>query len=246
MTQPEQKKAVDRTRRQGILTKTVTFILSLPVTVMVTLLISVLVEWGLIFHCDQASQAQTLCEWTDFFPHFHENHARHMLNQEAQYLNQHFKDSVMGAEPIRWVGAVLQWVDSQIFQPLGVNKLKSSSSVTKLDREWIYLIAAVYIVKVVLLRLCVLFFSLPAYGLFGLVGLVTGLVERDLRKFGAGRESTDRFELSVRLLAPSIVLCGILYLSWPNSINPAFIVVPFAALFGYAVHLSLSNYKKYL
>jgi len=75
--------------------------------------------------------------------------------------------------------------------------------------------------------------------------LVTGLVERDLRRYGAGRESSDKYELSRKLIVPSIAVCFLLYLSWPNSINPATIVVPFAAFFGYSLHLTASNYKKH-
>jgi len=208
------------------------------------MIMSVLVEWCVMYSCNKGPE-EGVCKFVQFSPNMGSEHSRLMLRQEALYLNEHFKKSIMGSEPIKLAGETITWVDQNIFVPIGINAYKVKAEHEK-SWAWEYLMAAYNIVKVVVLRLCVLFLSLPAYLLFLVVGVTTGLVRRDLRKFGAGRESTDRFELSTRLITPSVVLCFVVYLSWPNSINPALIVVPFAALFGYALHLTTANYKKYL
>jgi len=52
-----------------------------------------------------------------------------------------------------------------------------------------YLIAAGFTVLTFIVRLLVLVLTLPLFLLAAFVGLVDGLVRRNIRKFGAGRES---------------------------------------------------------
>ncbi len=228
MHKAEQHKPADRTQQQGLLTRIIKFIIRLPITVLITLLFSILVEW-FVMH--------------NYYPDLGAEHARQILQQDTRYLNQHFKDSLMGSKPLILAGETLRWVDVHIFKPFGIDAYKSKA---KQERgwAWTYLMSAYTMVKVVLLRLCVLLLSLPGYVLFAMLGIITGLVERDLRKFGAGYESSDKFDLSFKLLGPALIGCFVLYMSWPDSINPALIIVPFAAMFGYMLHLAASNYKK--
>lgn len=239
----EQQTQAANTSRQGIFTKMLVFLMGLPITIFVTVIISILVEWALIWHCNPGPDSR-VCSFSGFDAGMGVEHSRAMLRAEAIYVNTHFKDSLMGSKPVEMAGELIAWTDKNIFFPIGIEKYRNKAEQER-DSAWQYFMSAYTMVKVVLLRLCVLFLSLPAYLLFAVVGIVTGLVERDLRKFGAGRESKDKYELSTRLVTPSIVLCFVCYLSWPNSINPAYIIVPFAALFGYALHLTASNYKKY-
>lgn len=230
MASTEHRNQADKAKRQGALSKLIHLIISLPVILLMTILFSIIVELvGMYFELWDLPGSE---------------HSLDMLKTEAIYINSYFTSSVMGSSPVAWASSVVAWLDVNFFKPIGVADLKLLPAE---DRTgiWDYIIASYYITKVALLRFCILTFSLPAYLLFGIVGIGTGLTERDLRRFGAGRESADRFELSQRFIKPSIGLCFVLYLSWPNSINPAFIVVPFAALFGWSLHLTTSNYKKY-
>lgn len=241
--QSHQRQQADKANRHGLFTKITLFLLALPVTILVTIVFSILVEWGLIFHCNDGP-GSWVCRFAKFEAGMGIEHARIMLIDEYHYVNEHFKASLIGSRPAVMAGNLITWFDANVFKPLGIEEYRNKQDLDK-GWAWKYLMAAYLMVKVVLLRLCVLFLSLPAYFLFAVVGLVTGLVERDLRKFGAGRESADKFELSTRLITPSIVLCFIFYLSWPSGINPAYIIVPFAAMFGFALHLTARNYKKH-
>lgn len=243
MAKSEQGNQKEKTKRHSIVTKILLFIMALPVTIFITMLLSILVEWALIFHCNDGPDTK-VCSFASFEKGMGAYHSKSMLKQESMYINVHFKESLMGSSPITLAGKSIRWVDTNVFNPIGVNSYKNKSKGER-GAGWDYLVSAYTMVKVVILRLVVLLLSIPAYLLFAIVGIVSGLVERDLRKFGAGRESTDRYELSVHLIAPSIILCFIVYLSWPSSINPSIIVTPFAMMFGYALHLSASNYKKY-
>lgn len=228
MARVEQHRQSDRTKRRGLVSRTISFVIGLPVTVLVTMIFSILVEW-VVMH--------------NYYPELGAGHSKQMLQEEARYLNSHFKKSLLGTKPVLLAGETIQWVDRNIFRPIGIEGYKNRSRQER-GWAWKYVVSAYNMVKLVLLRLCVLVMSLPAYVLFAVVGLVTGLVERDLRKFGAGHESSDRFELAVKAVGPSVIVCFIVYMSWPDSINPAMIIVPFAALFGFALFLATSNYKK--
>lgn len=109
-----------------------------------------------------------------------------------------------------------------------------------------YLAATINVTQVFAVRLAILSLAMPVFLLAGLVGLVDGLVERDARKFGGGRESSYVFHIAKQFLTPAIVLSWAIYLAMPVSVHPGWVVLPFAALFGLALKITASTFKKYL
>lgn len=85
-----------------------------------------------------------------------------------------------------------------------------------------------------------------AYLLFSLVALIDGLVQRDLRRWGGGRESAFVYHHSKRLMFPSLLLAWVVYLGLPFSVHPNVVILPFAGLFALAVSVTASSFKKYL
>ena len=78
------------------------------------------------------------------------------------------------------------------------------------------------------------------------VGLVDGLVRRDIRRFGAGRESGFIYHRARASLIPLAVLPWVTYLTLPVSVNPLLILLPSAVLLGVAVCIAAATFKKYL
>ena len=78
------------------------------------------------------------------------------------------------------------------------------------------------------------------------VGLMDGLVRRDIRRFGAGRESGFIYHRARASLIPLAVLPWVTYLALPVSVNPLLILLPSAALLGVAVCIAAATFKKYL
>ena len=99
--------------------------------------------------------------------------------------------------------------------------------------------------QVYALRLSVLFLSLPVFVLAGLVGTIDGMVQRDLNRWRGGRELGQRYHLAKGLVAPGLTLPWIIYLAWPTTVHPYWIVLPFAGLFGLAVAVTMATFKKY-
>ena len=109
-----------------------------------------------------------------------------------------------------------------------------------------FLVAAMQVTQVFCVRLAVLSLSTPVFFLFGLVGLVDGLVRRDLRRWGGGRESSFVYHYARRSVMPLVVSAWVGYLALPFSLHPAWIVLPFSALLALVITVTAGTFKKYL
>ena len=106
--------------------------------------------------------------------------------------------------------------------------------------------AGIDVSLVVLVRVFILTLTVPLFVMAAVVGVVDGLVRRDLRKFGAGRESAFIYHHAKRLTGPVFILGWLIYLSVPFSVNPNTFLVPCAALFGLLISVTTGSFKKYL
>lgn len=191
-------------------------------------------------------------------------HAQGMLEYELSQLSGQFTRSVLVQEPGRTAQRLVEEVHSWIFVNTGLQHWmrNSSAQATTASRAstrdaryyrgqvyvWTenYLIAAAFTTLTFLVRLLVLALSLPLFLLAGFVGLVDGLVRRDIRKFGAGRESGFVYHRAKAALMPLAVLPGLIYLALPVSLHPLWILLPGALMLGLVVNVGVGSFKKYL
>jgi integrating conjugative element membrane protein (TIGR03747 family) len=108
------------------------------------------------------------------------------------------------------------------------------------------MIAALVITQVFAVRLAVLTLSLPVFLMFALVAIVDGLVQRDLRRWSGGRESSFVYHHAKRAVFPFVILAWVVYLACPVSVHPSLVILPFAVLFAAALAVTVSTFKKYL
>lgn len=97
-----------------------------------------------------------------------------------------------------------------------------------------------------LLRLAILLQALPLFALTIVIGLIDGLVRRDLRRFGAGHESGFVYHHARRMISSSLVVTGLVWLTVPVFLEPEYVLIPAAAGIGLAVFLTISSFKKYI
>jgi integrating conjugative element membrane protein (TIGR03747 family) len=102
------------------------------------------------------------------------------------------------------------------------------------------------ITQVFAVRLAILVLATPVFLMFSLVAMVDGLVQRDLRRWGGGRESSYVYHWAKRSALPLLVLTWVIYLALPFSLHPSFVVLPCASLFALSVVVTASSFKKYL
>ena len=95
-------------------------------------------------------------------------------------------------------------------------------------------------------HVAVLVLAMPVLGICCVVALIEGLVRRDLRRWGGGRESGFIYHWAKRVALPIAVGVWLIYLMVPVSIHPSFVILPFAALLGLATSAAASTFKKYL
>lgn len=105
-----------------------------------------------------------------------------------------------------------------------------------------YVLAAMQVTQVFSVRLAVLALAMPVFVMFTLIAIADGLVKRDLRRWGEGRESSFVYHWAKRSALPLLVLIWVIYLALPFSLHPSFVVLPFAL----SVAVTASSFKKYL
>lgn len=249
MSDPASTAQRQQQRRQGLIASTITMPLRLFGVLIASLVLSILIECvGMhLFWKDQG--------W---------RHAQSMLQYELGHLSNHFTRSLIVQEPGRTAHRVVDTGYEWVFLRTGLldnmnetaERARAPMRGQARDFRYVisqvyvwaerYLVAAAFITLTFLVRLLVLVLTLPLVLTAVFVGLVDGLVRRDVRKFGAGRESGFVYHRAKASLPPLVVLPWVIYLAMPISVHPLLILLPSAALLGFAVALTASSFKKYL
>ena len=239
--------SAQQTAEQGLIASAFTRLLQVFVFMMLTLFFSILIEWaGMAAHFWQEPGAR---------------HSETMLGRELEYLNEDFKRSAIVEEPARFARNFADTFYDITFKKTGVQRAViwlatpvpgfSDSKLRKtlhrlFDNVKEYVLAAMTVTQIFAVRLAVLILAFPAFVLLALLGLIDGLVQRDVRRWSGGRESSFIYHWAKKALYPSLILPWIIYLAMPESVHPNLIVLPFAVLFAISVMVMASTFKKYL
>lgn len=97
-----------------------------------------------------------------------------------------------------------------------------------------------------LLRLAILLQALPLFALTITIGLIDGLVRRDLRRFGAGHESGFVYHHARRMIGSSLAATGLVWLAVPFFLEPGVVLVLGAMVTGIGISVAIGTFKKYL
>ena len=185
--------------------------------------------------------ASVAVEWIGmswWWPEEGAGHAAGVLRREAGYLNEDFRPSaarILGAAERGYFYA-FEWTGLAA----GLRWLGGAADLAEYAR------AALSTVQVLIVRVVLLAFSLPAFLLFGLVGLTGGLTLRDIRRWSAGREFGGLYHAAKRAAPRVLFAAAFVYLAIPFSVHPSAVIVPGAALFGASALVVAASFKKYL
>ncbi|WP_262947457.1 TIGR03747 family integrating conjugative element membrane protein [Xenorhabdus indica] len=201
---------------------------------------------------------------TFFWPEQGASHSQTIMKTELQFLSTEFTRSLLLSEPSQtvsdWLEQAYQWlfVDSGFMHWIQGQHQYQLNSRNDFLREFNavlqgvsgylreYCLAAVFITMVTLIRLAILMLSVPLFVMVVLVALVDGLGRRDLRRYGAGYESSFVYHHAKRGIKPACTVPCVLYLSWPDGVYPTMILLPAALLLGMAVMITTAMFKKYI
>lgn len=197
-------------------------------------------------------------------------HAQSMVHQDLRYIAAAPRSllvpdtvgfSLRVAQYVRWpyekVG-LLRWYQAMqapstavapthknpSINPAVTNARQFTRVVALQLSEW--LVVSMFVAQDVALRLCVAAFAMPAFALACLMGLIDGLVRRDLRRWTGGRESSFLYHHAKRYTHWALTGGFGLYLSWPfGGFNPAYMVLVFTLLVAFSLSTTVAAFKKY-
>ena len=230
--------------RRGLISRLLSTLASIVQWLLLSLVLSIVIEW---------------VGMTWWWPDEGLEHSRTMLATELGYLQTDFRRSLISDRPMaiakamtdhvnrlretlnRLVDPLVAWyTTSGITMQTGRTQERSDSTFAR------YAQAAGQTTELFAVRIAILVLALPVFVLAGLVGLVEGLVARDLRRWGGGRESSFVYHWAKRTAIPFLILAWVVYLAMPVSLHPTIIVLPCAAAFGLSLSITASTFKKYL
>ncbi len=210
---------------------------------LVSLLASVLIEW-VCMHL--------------WWPELGSDHSRQMVEDESRFLDENLSSSWACSAPLVAVGSLLTGLgdtfkQSGLLAPLSQWWQRANARVAS-NRHWrkVLHVSSPYarvvgnVMQLYGIRLTVLMMAAPLFLMLILVGLVDGLVQRDLRRWGGGRESAYVYHYAKRSNLFLLGLGAIVYLAVPVSLHPSMVLVPFAAACAITVGVTASRFKKYL
>ncbi|MCU7213648.1 TIGR03747 family integrating conjugative element membrane protein [Pseudomonas sp. VE 196-7] len=243
MTTSAQSTPPQPIQHPGMIVSAISLALNIIGLLVASMLFSILIEFAglLLFWGDQG--------W---------RHSQAMLTSELGWLSEHFKSSLIIQQPgqtiVQWLDFLNQW----LLVKTGFANFAQQAQVSSLGNgfwSWTnqlyvsiedFVLAAVYVTYTYVVRLTILVLATPLFLLAMLTGFVDGLMRRDLRKFGAGRESSFVYHRAKRAVTPLLIVPWIIYLSLPFSLNPLVIFVPCAAMLGVTTAITAATFKKYL
>ncbi|WP_341325906.1 TIGR03747 family integrating conjugative element membrane protein [Methylotuvimicrobium sp. KM2] len=238
--------SAQQSAEQGIIATTLIRLVQIVMYLILTLVFSIVIEW--------VGMAASLWDETGV------DHSERMLQQELQYLNRDFQRSAVVKSPMRFADRFSKNFYDLTFKKTGVQTAviwlatptqAGSGHVRKglhglFRMVEAYVLAAMTVTQIFGVRLAVLTLAMPAFVLLGATGLVDGLVQRDIRRWSGGRESSFVYHWAKKALYPSLILPWIVYLAMPVSVHPNLVVLPFAVLFAASLLVMSSTFKKYL
>ncbi len=95
-------------------------------------------------------------------------------------------------------------------------------------------------------RLAILMGAAPLFLLVWSLGLVDGLTQRHIRRACAGRESSSMYHRAKFFQFAGLAFGSMVYLMWPVSIRPEWILLPLVLLTGLLSRMQWTYLKKYL
>lgn len=201
---------------------------------------------------------------TLFWPEQGAEHSRQVMEMELRYLSADFTRSLLLSDPVTTLMRSIATAYSGVFVESGFISWTEASY--QLGREsdnaltrglagsvhWLsaavhpYLLATVHVCVISLIRVCILILSVPLFVMVIGVAVVEGLGRRDLRRFGAGYESSFLYHRAKNMIKTAAYLPVVIYLSCPWAVYPNLILLPAAVFLGVVVAVTVGAFKKYL
>ena len=190
----------------------------------------ILIVKSVVFAMVAGIALSVLLEWflmaVDFWEEKGALHARAALLRELQWTNLNG-----------------YWIDPEPYLAVVVGAIKPIVNLGVLQE---YALAFYYVAQTTVLRIIVIICSLPAVLLIWILGLLDGLVQRDLRKYRVLHESSFIYHNAKAIFGGSLALPPIIYMTYPSGFHPTLFLLLFAVPSGLVIWTMAATFKKYL
>lgn len=184
--------------------------------------------------------------WLDWWGY---DHQFGVLAADISYLGKNFTMSIFGQPPAELAIEISTEVKRYMTPSIFIGKQDWAFmrlfkvGVQAVEPFWQNL---VYSAMTVFVRCFIVIMSISFFVLVFIVAAVDGLVERELRKEGGGIEHSKLYHHSKAWVGRVLVVSPMIYLSWPETIDPSIVILPAAGMFGLAVYMTFFTFKKHL
>ncbi|EHO4299803.1 DUF4400 domain-containing protein, partial [Salmonella enterica] len=160
-----------------------------------------------------------------FWPNACASHSEQVLQATWQWWKNSAGAPVRLVEDLALIGDKLQQGIAALVHLLnGQSGLFWTEAVTTVIR--CALLSAGNITLTFLLRLAILLQALPLFALTIIIGLIDGLVRRDLRRFGAGHESGFVYHYGRGMIFSCLLVTFLVWLTAPIILKPIYTLIP--------------------
>ena len=217
----------------GLLFMPFGLVLAMASYLVLSVIVSTGIEWaGMLFG------------WWDY------GHAERTLAVELTYLGDNFSSTLFGTSAEEAAQRVTryfqQWLVLPQDTPPGIGqKLISTRLWEQFLAQWaFYRNAFIFTLMVTGIRCLIVLLSSALLVLVGMLAAIDGLHMREIRKVTGGVEHAGLYHHAKALVPYTIGLSPVIYLSWPNPVNPNYILLPGVGLFYIAILTSFATFKK--
>lgn len=205
---------------------------------------------GIVSYLVISILVSTAIEWVGMgLGYWDSNHARNVLVQEFEYLGDNFSTTIFGVSAREAgeivIGYLQHWLVGS--GTGGDNGMIVMRYIQKLG-NWTqpYINAFIYIVMVTGIRCVIIVLSSALFLIVGIAAAVDGLHMRELRKDGGGVEHASIYHHAKAWVPLAVMTAPVIYLAWPGSINPNYVLLPAMGIFYIALLTTFSTFKKHL
>lgn len=177
------------------------------------------------------------------------DHSLTVLSQDIAWLGENFTTSILDRSPAEVALAISRTVHDYL--SFHVQPSPRDSAFIALAKQTAlavqpYWQGVIYSAMSTAVRLFIIALSAVFFIVVFVVTMIDGLVERELRKEGGGIEHAAVFHHAKTWVSRPLAWSPIIYLSLPVSINPAWVVLPSALVFGTATYIAFFTFRKYV
>lgn len=205
--------------------------------------------WRFICWSGMAIVLSIITEWVGMIFWWGTDHSAQLVQQELAYLGSFSRNLLTGFYPadlgLMFISGANRFVNWLHLREMSAALAQSVESAISQSLR-IGIESVINIIFVFAIRAAICMSAVTGFVLVGLVAVIDGLIERDIRRACGGIESSKMYHGAKRMIVPILFLSIGGYLTLPISIHPTVLFLPMIGAFGLALFIWAKTFMKFL